>query len=501
MLKPATPAHITTLTALAFNARGVRDSNPPTLTHSLPSTKTPLTQTYTMPKLKVHSLPLSLLALLGVALAGVSASTLPSPSAGENIPSEDEVELICHTSNPAECYPKIFQPTNEFQIVHPDQDLPTGLHVRLNIHTGQKEAKINVPDEAVDPSLEGLPVDKSIVIVNPEEEGASPEQERGQPLTPPKNAPAYDPDGKIKEPKKETAESQQEGSAFYKSLTILKKGLDIDQALEMLEEISHDIYYGLKIADDYDTVRELFCLANSPSIFSSSVQKTPEEKDLTRARLAALTISSTVQNNPKALTEITKHWATLQQDTCTKSKDSGAEPLQISTFRLLPPSSSPSSVPASLTKARISAISGLLKSPSIRQSFLSANGMDLLLQVLLTDSLSEGGEKWEKVRRQAGHLILDNFLDEDMGAVLGEWPDAVRDAQASDKECAGRDAKKEEGQGDCWDWHAKQLADWYKKGGKGGKGHWSWELWNKLKEQRKNASSNKNTKGGKKDEL
>ena len=466
-----------------------------------------------MPKLKHHSLPLSLLALLGVALAGVSASSSPSPAAN----SDEGVELICHTSNPAECYPKIFQPTSEFQIVHPDQDLPVGLHVRLNIYTGQKEAKINVPDAPVDSALEGLPVDKSIVIVDPEDEPF--EEHDGQPLKPPKNAPAYDPDGKIKEPTKQTAESQEEGSAFYKSLTILKKGLDIDQALEMLEDISHDIYYGLKIAEDYDTVRELFCLANSPSIFSSS-SSSPEEEDITRSRLAALTISSTVQNNPKALAEITKHWTTggLQQDTCsTKSKSKSEhqelEPLQISTFRLLPSStSSSSSVPASLTRARISAISGLLKSPSIRESFLSANGMDLLLQVLLdTPAASQAqgsAEEWEKVRRQAGHLILDNFLDEDMGAVLGEWPDAVRDVQASDKECASRFKKsqgdgetRKEGQGDCWDWHAKQLADRYKKEGKGGKGHWSWELWNKLKEQRKNVPSNKTNKGGKKDEL
>lgn len=488
-----------------------------------------------MPKLKLHSLPLSLLALLGVALAGVSASASSSSSPAN---SDEEVELICHTSNPAECYPKIFQPTSEFQIVYPDQDLPVGLHVRLNIYTGQKEAKINVPDEAVDSSLEGFPVDKSIVIVDPEEEEPS-EEHFDQPLKPPKNAPAYDPDGKIKEPRKETAESQEEGSAFYKSLTILKKGLDIDQALEMLEEISHDIYYGLKIAEDYDTVRELFCLANSASIFSSSsssAEGPSKEKDLTRprARLAALTISSTVQNNPKALAEISKHWTTggLSQDTCStysksnsksnsksssKSQESEPEPLQISTFRLLPSSSSSTSlssaVPASLIKARISAISGLLKSPPIRQSFLSANGMDLLLQVLLLDTpvaSQAQGEEWEKVRRQAGHLILDNFLDEDMGAVLGEWPDAVREVQASDKECASRaqsqgddeKSKEGQGQGDCWDWHAKQLADRYKKEGKGGKGHWSWELWNKLKEQRKNnASSSKKNKGAKKDEL
>ena len=71
-------------------------------------------------------------------------------------------DIICHTSNREECYPRIFQPTEEFQTVHDDQELPSGLHVRLNIWTGQKEAKINVPDEE-DPALEGLPVDSAIV--------------------------------------------------------------------------------------------------------------------------------------------------------------------------------------------------------------------------------------------------------------------------------------------------------------------------------------------------
>ncbi|KAJ4295665.1 hypothetical protein N0V88_004367 [Collariella sp. IMI 366227] len=249
-----------------------------------------------MAKFRLNMLPLNLLALVSLMAWGATASSSISNDTPSPSPSAD-VELICHTDNPAECYPKVFQATDEFQKVHHDQDLPIGLHVRLNVQTGEREAKINVPDE-IDPALEGLPVDSSVVIVD--RDLFEPEQ----PLIP-RDAPAYDPAGKIKVPK---TESSEEGSAFYKTLTILKKGLDVDAALEMLEDISHDIYYGLKIAEDYDTVHELFCLssANDPAT-------------TTRARLAALTLASTIQNNPKALAELEAHWPKLSPSTCGPS--------------------------------------------------------------------------------------------------------------------------------------------------------------------------------------
>ena len=60
--------------------------------------------------------------------------------ASDSTPGDDEVELICH--NRSDCYPKVFQATSEFQRVRDDQDLPAGLHVRLNVWTGEKEAKV-----------------------------------------------------------------------------------------------------------------------------------------------------------------------------------------------------------------------------------------------------------------------------------------------------------------------------------------------------------------------
>ncbi len=54
-------------------------------------------------------------------------------------------DIICHTSDPADCYPRVFQPTENFQVVRDDQDLPPGLHIRLNLNTGLKEARLNIP--------------------------------------------------------------------------------------------------------------------------------------------------------------------------------------------------------------------------------------------------------------------------------------------------------------------------------------------------------------------
>jgi nucleotide exchange factor SIL1 len=408
-------------------------------------------------------LPLNLLALIGLmawgASAGESASS-PSPS-----PSAD-VELICHTDNPAECYPKLFQATDEFQIVHPDQDLPLGLHVRLDVTTGLKEAKINVPDEH-DPALEGLPVDSSMVVVE--------QEEAEEQIKLPPNAPAYEAAGKIKEPK---IANPDESSAFYKSLTILKKGLDVDNALEMLEDISHDIYYGLKIAEDYDTVHELFCLATAPP---SSPQS------LTRARLAALTLSSTLQNNPKALAEIETHWPKLGPSVCPSSTTTTTTPLSTSVFTLLPTQEGQDADP-SLTKARISLLTTLLKSPHLRTHFLttspsSGGGPSEILRILTSPATSSPA--WSGTQRRAAQLLTDTFLDADMGAALGEWP-APNQAQLTDAECAALAAAEEaaETQGreeECLDWHVGRLRAQFR----GDADHWSHELGRGIGEARK----------------
>ncbi|KAE8989281.1 hypothetical protein PR003_g17982 [Phytophthora rubi] len=38
--------------------------------------------------------------------------------------------------------PPMFEPTNEWEEILPNQVLPAGLHIRVNLQTGKKEAKL-----------------------------------------------------------------------------------------------------------------------------------------------------------------------------------------------------------------------------------------------------------------------------------------------------------------------------------------------------------------------
>lgn len=60
---------------------------------------------------------------------------------------EASTSLICPSADSSDCYPSIFQPAVHFQHIRPGQSIPPGLHVRLNIATGEKEARLNIPEE------------------------------------------------------------------------------------------------------------------------------------------------------------------------------------------------------------------------------------------------------------------------------------------------------------------------------------------------------------------
>ncbi|KAM0330077.1 hypothetical protein ACHAQA_004248 [Verticillium albo-atrum] len=353
-----------------------------------------------------------------------SADAQPSPPV--------EGELICHTDDPAECYPKVFQATDEFQIIHDDQDIPSGLHIRMDMTTGRKEAKINVPDEE-NPALEGLPVDSSMVVVEPQEE-----EEPALPF----NAPLYHAFGKVKPP-------QEESPQFYSHLDFIKKGpggadLPFDEALEFLEEISHDMYYGDKIAENPETVKALLCLMVSPSPSTT-------EDTAPRDQRAATIIAAALQNNPDAVELVGSAWLSFLDAPCVAEgeAESGSpkatlreklyapfiprEPLMVNELPLA----------AARAKARVNALHSLLRSPVVRDDFLASGGMDRLLEVL-----QPGGEKWaagnewDGAQRKVGHLLLDTFLEEEFGATRGIWPvfragetDAVkrRAARAADE--------------------------------------------------------------------
>ncbi|ROV87007.1 hypothetical protein VSDG_10070 [Cytospora chrysosperma] len=387
---------------------------------------------------------------------GASAATQAADDATTK-PANTHQDLICHSDDPTECYPRLFQATNDFQEVRVDQDLPPGLHIRLDVNTGRREAKLNDPNEK-NQALEGLPVDSSVVIVE-QEHGSDDTQAPSQPQIP-KGAPQYEPVGKVKMP-------QQESQAFRDSLTVLKTlALDdrpIDAALDILRDISHDIYYGLKVAEDSNAIKELLCMISSQEVFS----KDGNDDVVDQAGKAAAVLGAALQNNQKALEEVETYWEDISQTTCAGTDHK----LGNAVFNMLVPGV-PSSEYASgseahrlsLTKAKAGALRGLIKSPKIRDDFLANGGMAQILQVLVLERPEMG-----PAQQKLANLVLDNFLDESMGATPGVWPRA--------------------GEVDYdWDYQLKTLAKLHKTE----KEHWSAELWKRLQEQRRIAAQSGN---------
>lgn len=390
------------------------------------------------------SIALLLFLIFAILTFGASAST---NSEGGTTKDGAKSDLICHTDNPAECYPRVFEPTDEFQTVHEDQEIPPGLHVRLDVNSGKREAKINDPNEA-NPALEGLPLDSSVVVIEGQEDS-----DAGSKPQIPKGAPEYESVGKIKEP-------HDEKQSFRDSLTVLKtlalNDRPIGAALEILDDISHDIYYGLKIAEDTGAVKELLCMMSSQDVFS----KDGKDDVVKQAGLAASIVGSALQNNHKALEEVENAWGDMSKTKCAGTD----RDLSKAVFNMLTPDEAAGEAVTgaeasllSLTKAKTAALRGLIKSPAIRDDFLANGGMKQILEVLSIER-----PELVPAKQKLANLVLDNFLDESMGATLGVWP---RPGEVDHD----------------WDYKLKTLAKLHKAE----KDHWSAELWKRLQEQRK----------------
>ncbi|KAI1489260.1 hypothetical protein F5X96DRAFT_641630 [Biscogniauxia mediterranea] len=386
------------------------------------------------PMKTVFSLLLLVFIVSSFTSASSSSSSSSPPPAGS--PSA-ETELICHTENPAECYPKVFSATDEFQEVHDDQDLPPGLHVQLDVQTGKKQAKLYDPTEE-NPALEGLPVDQAVIVVDPEQQPAVDDEPRIPP-----GAPAYEPIGIVKEP-------QEKNEGFDEALAVVKEYHDHDhdvpenvsRALDTLEELSHDMYYGLRIAEDADALAALSCLAARRG-GDDVAQSLTDRPDF----LASSILASAVRNNAPALRAAEGLWDAVAARPCRFTPRTlrdelyhGPEP---------EPGSAGEREQADDARLRLTVLGALLKSPKISGEFIEAGGMRGLLRVLLR----EGGAAWEPRRAKAAQIVSDTFLDEDVGATLGVWPTGGRTDPAI---CAGGGP---ESLGDgCWEYHLDRLS-------------------------------------------
>lgn len=329
---------------------------------------------------------LNLIAFLFIALSSLLGSngTVPSPKAS--------TELICHTNNAAECYPSTFQPTEEFQIIKDDQALPPGLHVRMNLATGVKEARLNVPepentysdlvivekpgpDEENENNVVDLNADASVDDLNinhPDQSVLS---------KPPR----------IRDPTFEPGEAYEFESSMSKLRNPPGEGYDFNPALIALQDLCHSGDWGLKLTKDSNVTRLLV------KVFQDVSQH------LSVRSGAALLLATAIQNNPDALAAALSHFYNDEWPT---------GPLDAVLLALVHEQS------AKLLVRAVFLLSSLCQDQDQLARFVNAGGIEALLQVF--EAANGLGPEEDKLRGKIANFILDHMVDLDLAALSAE---------------------------------------------------------------------------------
>jgi nucleotide exchange factor SIL1 len=320
----------------------------------------------------------------------------------EVLASTSDVEVICHGDNPSECYPKIFQPSEEFQVIHDDQSIPAGLHIRLNMETGVKEAKLN-KDEDVEMGtvVNDLNVERGsnssalalieesvldAVIVNETDHKDSKSFEE--------LSDAY---GLVRQP----PVSSDDGSLFIDNMNVVKAmstttpdSAILRPAFEALEELAHDVSWGLHLAKDSVIVHKL-------ATFLSS--QTQNDSNLRAG--AALLLGTAIQNNPAALQSALGHFYNDEWPT---------GPLESVITAMIH-----EQLPQLITRM-VYLLSSLCQDQKQLLRFIEADGLQLLLMQF--DAENTGNDR-DKLRGKIANFVLDHFLQQESYAVLHKKQD------------------------------------------------------------------------------
>lgn len=202
-------------------------------------------------------------------------------------------ELICHTVHPSDCYPAIFQPTEHFQRIHDDQSIPPGLHVRMNLATGLKEARLNVPEPPETPHADLVIIDDPPPRPNIQKDPSVPEllelHDESHSETTYERGP-YQP----------AAFDVEESSLFSISIATLHSATILSAAdlpaLSILQDLAHSIHWGVALTRDAVVSQQLVS-----AIFSGY----PASNEVRSA--AMLLLGTAIHSNPDALSALLGH--------------------------------------------------------------------------------------------------------------------------------------------------------------------------------------------------
>lgn len=207
---------------------------------------------------------------------------------------DSSAELICPSESPLDCYPQLFEPTNQWQVVREGQQIPPGLHVRVNLETGLEEARLLQQDDLSNAEvvLVDTDTDKTPELdLNSDEvkqklqETINEYRERKKAFSKNKisHADLTDFDLSVNE-----IVGYQPGDSTYR----------LEQALSTLSELGHDIEFGAKLADNAVIIHSMTGLAEE---MLSSTEKISNPINVRLAELIYRVIGSSLRNNPEAV--------------------------------------------------------------------------------------------------------------------------------------------------------------------------------------------------------
>ncbi|KAK6342889.1 hypothetical protein TWF718_008270 [Orbilia javanica] len=308
--------------------------------------------------------------------SGEAADAAPTP-----------VELVCHPGK--ECYPKTFVPTTTFLPVEVDQVIPPGLHVRLNIGTGGREAKIIDPNESEGTAVyvekekraelkAGMEFSDLVVV---------PDQDINQDSvinaglgsnetdsTPPVQHIPPEPDNYKPNPHL----SNSDWETFNNAVAVLKESApqtsSLIDALRKLSELSHEPEYGVKLIEM--SLQKLINIISSTA-YTTSIRSS-----------AAITLGNSLQNNAVALSRVRKLFGTA-------TKDVVLHPLLTSLLK---------NEDLILNRRLMFAISRTVRIHNGKQDFVALDGLGTLEKVYtMTNDLP--------LRGKIAAFLQDEFLD------------------------------------------------------------------------------------------
>ncbi|CAF9920132.1 hypothetical protein IMSHALPRED_004823 [Imshaugia aleurites] len=310
--------------------------------------------------------------LLSQAHASAPASSPPAST-----------ELICHTAHASECYPAIFQPTEHFQRIHDDQSIPPGLHVRMNLATGLKEARLNVPEPPGAPHADLVVID-DLPPPNPSTEehdlAAEASELRDQ----------SDPEGHEQRGRYYPAAfDAEESSLFHSSVATLHSTAALSTAdlpaLAALQDLAHSIHWGVALARDAAVGQRLVSAIDPGSAAAADVRSA-----------ATLLLGTAVHSNPDALNALLSH---------SYSSEAGTAPVGNALAALRDAEQGD----VVLQTRTVFLLSQLCQNVEQLRVFIHSEGLDTLFDLFESEEMTLDDGK-DRFRAKVANFIYDRIL-------------------------------------------------------------------------------------------